>query len=121
MSIGNDEFLKPLMYRDLIGPETSPMGMMYGLGNPFHNTNLLGGVTMPAGLSHDTFSSFAKPKQKDLSFFKRLLMTMGGVTVFCALRGRGSKLFKWFKGKGSSGKAKQNWIKNLFKRKTKTP
>ncbi len=116
MSIGNDEFLKPLMYRDLIGPENSPMGMMYGLGNPFYNTNYLGGVTMPAGLSHDTFSSFTKPKQKDFGFLKKLLLTMGGVTAFCALRGRGSKLVKWFK--GSAGKNKPKWISNLFKFKT---
>ncbi len=103
MDFSNDEFLKPLLYRDIMGPANTPMGGMYGLGGMYgmypYSTNLLGGVTMQPGAHEDVFESYQKRKKKDYGFLTKVLAVIGGFAVLDLIG------FKSFKG-----------LKNLFKK-----
>lgn len=137
--IDNDyECMKPLMYRDILSPENTPMGAplggIYGggmYGGGLYNTNLLGGITMQPGLTGDKFQSYQQRQNKDFSFFKKSMLLLGGLGVIGLLRfrtipklfGKSSKIGKFFnKLFGGKSKAiptppppkKGNWFTNLF-------
>lgn len=114
MDFGNENLMKPLMYRDIMGPENTPMGAAYGCGmygagmyGGMYPTNMLGGVTMPQGLRQDTFQSYQQRQKKDNNFMKNTFLFLGGMVAMGLMR---------FKG------AKNLWTKftNFFKR-TPTP
>ena len=107
MSSYSSNMLKPLVDRDIIAPEHT-MGIPAGMGmmnNPYL-TNYLGGVSMRPGLSQDTYMTTLNENNKNTSNFKKALGIIAGITVFCALRGKGEKLGKWFKGLFKFGKNK---------------
>ena len=91
------------LYGDLTGPETSMMGATLGLGNPYmnsymngygYNTNFLGGVTMPAPLMRDTYSSVKMEKIRNINGLKQAAIGTGLVLAGSIVLGKFSKLFK---------------------------
>ena len=122
---GNDEYIKPLIYRDIIGPENTPMGMMMGGMYPggMYPTNLLGGITMPHGPEEDTYHSYQQRKKKDWNFFTKAILVLGGLVALDLMKFKGLKnLFK----KSGNGTRNSNFsnrfstlsqkLKNLFKK-----
>ena len=95
--------LKPFLDRNMIAPEYTMGVPMGGMINPYQ-TNYLGGITMSPGLTQDTYVGVQREKQKNINAIKTALAVIGGITVFCALRGKGEKLVKWFKGLFKSNK-----------------
>ncbi len=125
MMFGNDEYIKPLIYRDIIGPENTPMGMMMGGMYPggMYPTNLLGGITMPHGPAEDTYHSYQQRKKKDWNFFTKAILVLGGLVALDLMKFKGLKnLFK----KSGNGTRNSNFsnrfstlsqkLKNLFKK-----
>ena len=94
--------LKPVLDRNMIAPEYT-MGVPMGGINPYQ-TNYLGGITMSPGLTRDTYVGVQREKQKNKNAIKNALAVIAGITIFCALRGKGEKLAKWFKGLFKSNK-----------------
>ena len=118
MDFSNDDFLKPLLYRDIMAPENTPMGAaMGGMYGGMYPTNLLGGVTMPQGINQDTFQNFQKRQQKDLSFLKKAMLVLGGLVVLDLMKFKGLKGLFSKSGKGSLFSK----FKNMFSRRTPTP
>ena len=111
----NDDFLKPVMYRDIMSAANTPMGAslggIYGGLPGMYPTNLLGGMTMPQGLKEDIFQSYQKRQQKDLNFIKKTLLVLGGLVVLDLMKFRGLK--NVFSKIGNSGFMTK--IKNFFK------
>ena len=89
--------LKPFLDRNMIAPEYTMGVPMSGMINPYQ-TNYLGGITMSPGLTQDTYVGVQREKQKNMNVIKTAFAVIGGITLFCALRGKGEKLVKWFKG-----------------------
>lgn len=125
MDISNDDFLKPLLYRDIIGPENTPMGAAmgcrYGMG--MYPTNLLGGISMPQGLQEDAFVNLQQREKKDFDFFKKTLMVIGVIIALSFMKFKGLKnsnpvkkitnLVNRIKTEGAAVK-KRNRFLNLF-------
>ena len=79
------------------------MGAALGLGNPYmnsymnnccYNTNFLGGVTMPAPLMRDTYSSVKMEKIRSINGFKSAVVYSGLALAGAVVLGKFSKLFK---------------------------
>jgi len=95
----NDNFIKPLLYRDIMGPENTPMGAAYGcgmygagyMGGGMYPTNLLGGMTMAPGLRQDTFQSYKLRQKKDNNFMKNTLLVLTGMVAMGLMRFKGVK------------------------------
>ncbi len=126
MDFSNDEFIKPLLYRDIMGPANTPMGGMYGLGGMYgmypYSTNLLGGITMQPGVHEDIFESYQKRKKKDYGFLTKVLAVIGGLAALDLIAFKGFKgLRSLFKKSGSGGgNAFAKRFSSLFSR-NKTP
>lgn len=89
--------LKPFLDRNMIAPEYTMGVPMGGMINPYQ-TNYLGGMTMSPALTQDTYVGIQREKRKNINAIKNALAIIGGITIFCALKGKGEKLAKWFKG-----------------------
>ncbi|MEE3348703.1 MAG: hypothetical protein VZR09_01555 [Candidatus Gastranaerophilaceae bacterium] len=72
----DDMFTSP-MYRDMIGASTSPMGMALGVGNPYYQTNFLGGTMLYTGVPKDVYHSIKNEQGRNLSYLKKAVIGLG--------------------------------------------
>lgn len=101
--MAQETFLTPLINRDLISPQNTPIGAalssaaLTAPANPYRYTNLLGGVTMTQPLSYDVYGAVKRSQQKNLKNFAQVAAGIGGgiATLFV-----GSKFRKLFKSIG---------------------
>ena len=149
--LGND-FETPIMYQDLANYNMGlmavpPMGITGSpYANPYANSNLLGGTSMPKQLDKDKIEIMNTKKEQDKSTFKKVLgilgvcLALGTIPVVRKSIRKAGGIGKYLKNKWTSivnfvtgkktkppmGKRFKNWcsktwngFKNIFKRKKK--
>lgn len=96
--MASETFLTPLIDRDLIGPNNTPMGAalnsMTAPANPYRYTNLLGGVTMSQPLAYDAYGVARNMKARNLNLLTKTLGIAGAGIATLFVGSKFGKLFK---------------------------